>query len=90
MSIIYPKLFQFLCICTHPCYLATQTTGRTPFHPPWDTTTLTIIIDGVQRVCQILGHGAKRFQKLVQIAPAGGWLLWGSGCEGPLTPRQKQ
>ena len=27
---------------------------------------------------------------LVQIPPAGGWLLWGSGCWGPLTPRQKQ
>ena len=27
---------------------------------------------------------------LVQIPPSGGWLLWGSGCWGPLTPRQKQ
>ena len=27
---------------------------------------------------------------LVQFPPAGGWLLWGSGCWGPLTPRQKQ
>ena len=30
------------------------------------------------------------FPPLVQIPPAGGWLLWGSGCWGPLTPRQKQ
>ena len=27
---------------------------------------------------------------LVQIPPAGDWLLWGSGCWGPLTTRQKQ
>ena len=31
-----------------------------------------------------------RLHPLVQIPPAGGWLLWGSGCWGPLTPRQKQ
>ena len=30
------------------------------------------------------------FPPLVQFPPAGGWLLWGSGCWGPLTPRQKQ
>ena len=30
------------------------------------------------------------FPQLVQIPPAGCWLLWGSGCWGPLTPRQKQ
>ena len=40
-----------------------------------------------------MGKGVRVGQRtlaLVQIPPAGGWLLWGSGCWGPLTPRQKQ
>ena len=54
MPVLHPKFLQCFCICTHPCNLGTHTGGLTPFHPPLDTTTLAIVIDGVQRVCQIV------------------------------------
>ena len=57
VPVLHPKFFQCFCICTHPCNLGTHTGGLTPFHPPLDTTTLAIVRDGVQRVCQILRHG---------------------------------
>ena len=65
MSVLHPKFLQCFCIRTHPCNLRTHKGGLTPFHPPLDTTTLAIVIDGVQRVCQILRHGEKILQNLI-------------------------
>ena len=65
MPVLHPKLLQCFGIRTHPCNLGTQTGGLTPFHPPLDTTTLAIVVDGVQRVCQILRHGEEIFQNLI-------------------------
>ena len=45
----------------------THTVGLTPFHPPLDTTTLAIVINGVQRVCQILRHSKKVLQNLILV-----------------------
>ena len=47
MPVLHPKFLQCFCIYTHPCNLGTHTCGLTPFHPPLDTTTLAIVIDGV-------------------------------------------
>ena len=58
-SILHPKLLQGVCICTHPCNLGTHKARLTPFHRRLNTTTLARVINGVQRVCQILSHGEK-------------------------------
>ena len=47
VHVLHPKLLQCFCICTHPCNLGAHTSGLTPFHPPLDTTTLAIVINGV-------------------------------------------
>ena len=65
MPVLHPKFLQCFGICTHPCNLGTHTGGLTRFHPPLDTTTLAIGVDGVQRVCQILRHGEEIFQNLI-------------------------
>ena len=65
MPVLHPKFLQCFGIFTHPCNLGTHTGGLTPFHPPLHTTTFAIVVDGVQRVCQILTHGKKIFQNLI-------------------------
>ena len=65
VPVLRPKFLQCFCICTHLCNLGMHTGGLTPFHPPLDTTTLAIALDGVQRVCQILRHGEEIFQNLI-------------------------
>ena len=65
MPVLHPKFLQCFGICTHPCNLGTHTGGLTPFHPPLDTTTLAIVVDGMQRVCHILRHGEEIFQNLI-------------------------
>ena len=65
VPIRHPKFLQGFRICTHPCNLGTHTVGPIPFHPQLDTTTLAININGVQRVCQILGHIEKVLQNLI-------------------------
>ena len=65
MPVLHPKFLQGFCIRTHPCNLGTHTVGLTPFHPPPDTTTLAIVINGVQRLCQIIRHSEKVLQNLI-------------------------
>ena len=61
MPVLHPKFLQCFGICTHPCNLSSHTDGLTPFHPPLDTTTLAIVVDGMQRVCQTTKRGFKDF-----------------------------
>ena len=65
MPVLHPKFPQCFCIRTHPCNLGTHIAGLTPFHPPLDTSTLGIVINGVQRVSQILRHSEKVLQNLI-------------------------
>ena len=65
VPVLHPKFLQCFCICTHPCKLGTHTGGLTSFHPPLDTTTLAIVMNGMQRVCQILRHDEKILQNLI-------------------------
>ena len=65
MPVLHQKFLQCFLIRTHPCNLGTHTAGLTSFHPPLDTITLAIVINGVQRVCQILRHGEKVLQNLI-------------------------
>ena len=58
MPVLHPKFLHCFGICTHPCNLGTHTGGLTPFHPPLDTTTLAIVVDGVQAPdCLLLEPG---------------------------------
>ena len=65
VPVLHPKFLQGFCIRTHPCNLGKHTAGLTPFYPPKDTTRLAIVINGVQRVCQILRHSEKVLQNLI-------------------------
>ena len=65
MPLLHPKFLQGFCIRTHPCNLGTHTAALALLHPPLDTTTLAIVINGVHTVCQILLHGKKVLQNLI-------------------------
>ena len=63
MPVLYPKFLQGFCTRTHPCNLGTHTVELTLFHPPLDTTTLAIVINGVQRCAKFLDT-ARRYSKI--------------------------
>ena len=62
MPVLHPKFLQYFGFRTHPCNLATHAAGLTPFHPPLDTTTLAIVINGVQGCAKFLDT-ARRYSK---------------------------
>ena len=62
MPILHPKFLQGFCIRTHPCNPGTHAFGLTPFHPPLDTTTFAIVINGAG--CAKFLDTARRYSKI--------------------------
>ena len=65
MPVLHPKFLRGFCIRTDPCNLGKHIVGLALFHPPLESTTLDIVINGVQRVCQMLQHSEKVLQNLI-------------------------